>query len=96
MLKKVKMPPDTKYSWNLSNSPPEQFFRYAHFDITKAELLQLNRTQFPSLGIFVSKKVGNQKNKTTFIISVLKVVYWMVLVFSISNFLLIKIPREGN
>jgi hypothetical protein len=40
-----------------------------------AELLQLNRTQFPSLGIFVSKKVGNQKTKTTFIISVLKVVY---------------------
>ena len=28
----------------------------------KAELLQLNRTQFPSLGTFVSKKVGNQKN----------------------------------
>ena len=28
----------------------------------KAELLQLNRTQFPSLGIFVNKKVGNQKN----------------------------------
>ena len=29
---------------------------------TKAELLQLNRTQFPSLGIVFSKKVGNQKN----------------------------------
>jgi hypothetical protein len=28
----------------------------------KAELLQLNRTQFPSLGIFFSKKVGNPKN----------------------------------
>ena len=28
----------------------------------KAELLQINRTQFPSLGIFVRKKVGNQKN----------------------------------
>jgi hypothetical protein len=28
----------------------------------KAELLQLNRTQLPSLGIFVSKKIGNQKN----------------------------------
>ena len=27
----------------------------------KAELLQLNRTQIPSLGIFVSKKVRNQK-----------------------------------
>ena len=29
----------------------------------KAESLQLNRTQFPSLRIFVSKKVGNRKNK---------------------------------
>ena len=28
----------------------------------KAELLQLNCTQFLSLGIFVSKKVGNRKN----------------------------------
>ena len=28
----------------------------------KAELLQLNRTQVPSLGIFGSKKVGNQNN----------------------------------
>jgi hypothetical protein len=30
----------------------------SRFD-SKAELLQLNRTQFPSLRIFVSKKVGN-------------------------------------
>ena len=29
---------------------------------TKAELPQLNHTQFPSLGIFASKKVGNRKN----------------------------------
>ena len=36
----------------------------------KAELLQLNCTQFPSLEIFVSKKVGNQKTKTTFIIHI--------------------------
>ena len=28
----------------------------------KAELLQLDRTQYSSLGIFVSKKVGNRKN----------------------------------
>ena len=27
----------------------------------KAELLHLNRTQFPSLGIFINKKVGNRK-----------------------------------
>ena len=33
---------------------------------TKAELLQLNYTQFPSLGIFDSKKVGNKKTKATF------------------------------
>ena len=30
--------------------------------VPKAELLQLNRTQFSSLGIFISKKVGNRKN----------------------------------
>ena len=30
--------------------------------LSKAELLQLNQTQFPSLGFFVSKKVGNLKN----------------------------------
>ena len=35
---------------------------YEKNEISKAELLQLNRTQFSSLGIFVSKKVGNQKN----------------------------------
>ena len=36
-----------------------RIFIYFH----KAELLQLNRTQSYSLGIFVSKKVGNRKNK---------------------------------
>ena len=36
----------------------------------KAELLQLNHTQFPSLGIFVSKRLEIEKIKTTFIISV--------------------------
>ena len=38
---------------------------YTKIICTKAELLQegiLFCTQFPSLGIFVSKKVGNQKN----------------------------------
>ena len=30
--------------------------------ISKAELLQLNQTQFPYLRFFVSKKVGNLKN----------------------------------
>ena len=32
------------------------------------------------------KKLGIEKTKTTFIISVLKVEYWVVLVSSISNF----------
>ena len=43
-------------------------------NIHKAELLQLNRTQFPSLGFFV-KKLEIEKTKTTFITSVLKFVY---------------------
>ena len=30
--------------------------------VSKAELLQLYRTQFPFLEFFVSKKVGNGKN----------------------------------
>ena len=34
--------------------------------MSKAELLQLNRTQFPSLGIFVNEKVGNRKNQYHF------------------------------
>ena len=47
----------------------------------KAELLQLNRTQFSLL-----KKLQIEKTKTTSIISVLKVVKFVVLVSSISNF----------
>ena len=47
--------------------------------MVKAKLLQLIFTQFPPLGIFVIKKVGNQK-------TVLKIAYWVVLVFPISNF----------
>jgi hypothetical protein len=38
----------------------------SRFTITKAELPQegiLFRTQFPSLGIFIKKKVGFQKNQ---------------------------------
>ena len=31
-------------------------------NLFKADLLQLNHTQFPSLRIFVGKKVGNRKN----------------------------------
>ena len=48
---------------------------------SKAELLQLNRTQFSSLGFLISKKLGIEKTITTFIISVLKFVYLVVLVF---------------
>jgi hypothetical protein len=37
-------------------------FMTKYSDVVKAESLQVNRTQFPSPGIFVSKKVGNRKN----------------------------------
>ena len=43
---------------------------------TKAELLQLNRTQF-----LLAKKLEIKKSKTTFILSVLKNVYKVVLAF---------------
>ena len=42
---------------------------------TKAELLQLNSTRFPSLEILLAKKLEIEKTKNTFIISVLKVVH---------------------
>ena len=41
----------------------------------KAELLQLNRTQFPSLDFLLVKKLEIEKTKTIFLMSVLKVVY---------------------
>jgi hypothetical protein len=56
----------------------------------KAELLQLNPTQFPSLGFFLVKKLEIEKTKTTFIQSVLKVVYCLVSVFLIFNFFINK------
>ena len=75
--------------------------------INKAELLQLNCTQFSSLGIFLVKMLEIEKTKTTFNISVLNVVYWVVLFFLISNFFINKnsqgrklsakkIPSSGN
>ena len=46
--------------------PFQQSFVLIPGQNTKAELLQLTRTQFPSLGIFISKKVGNRKNDDHF------------------------------
>ena len=40
--------------------------------------------------VLVMKKLEIDKTKPTFIISVLKVEYWLVLVSSISNFFLLK------
>ena len=40
----------------------------------KAELLQLNQTQIPSLGNFVNKKVGNQITTSTVLHQLLKLV----------------------
>ena len=50
------------FSWNSiaqkTNKVLDKILPYE----AKVELLKLNGTQFTSLGIFVSKKVGNQKN----------------------------------
>ena len=60
----------------------------------KAELVKVNYLPEP---ILLIKKLEIEKIKTTFIISVLKVVYysWPYL-FQNPTFLLIKIPSEGN
>ena len=49
-------------NWNFHQMLDLGFSDTSNFSSFKAELLQLNCTQFPSLGFFVSKKVGNQKN----------------------------------
>ena len=45
----------------------------------KAKFTQVStffpRTHFPSLGVFVNKKMETEKTKTTFVVLVLKVVY---------------------
>jgi hypothetical protein len=58
---------NSKKVWEMFFVPTQNFWTLLYlvkikFIQSKAELLQLNRTQFPSLGIFVSKKVGNRKN----------------------------------
>ena len=61
----------TKWSFSNENSKFQTTFDH----LTKAKLLQLNRTQFPSLGILLVKILEIQNITITFIISVLKVVY---------------------
>ena len=53
-------------SWHVQDMKPNNSEHWINICSTKAELLQLNRTQFPSLGIFVTKKVGNGKNADHF------------------------------
>ena len=58
--------------------------------VAKAELLQEDiffLIHLFAIDILVMKKLEIEKTKPIFIISVLKVEYWVVLVFSISNFL---------
>ena len=65
--------------------------------VCKAELLQLNRTQFLSLGIFVSKKVGDRKKSDHFYyISFKSCFLGGPSFFPNPTFLSIKIPREGK
>ena len=68
MLKKAKMPQDTKYSWNLSNSPLEQFFRYAHLGITgksvsEALILESVNSQYDDR-LFIDSRLQYKKNSS--------------------------------
>ena len=68
----LKMPPSEGTDFKMSTSgivilfvcleTSTLFDYFLPLPMTKAELLQLNRTQFSSLGIFICKKVGNRKN----------------------------------
>ena len=60
----------------------------------KAELLQLNHTQFPSLGIFVSKRLEIEKIKTTFIMIFKSCIQGGLNFFKFQLFLLTKVLRE--
>ena len=55
-----------------------------------------SRTDFLPWEFLLSKKLEIEKTKTTFIISVLKVVSQVTQFFQILTFLLTKVPREGN
>ena len=66
---------------------------------SKAELLQEGiffHIHLFAREVLVMKKLGIEKTKTTFIISVLKVEYWVVLVSSISNFFTNKISLANK
>ena len=45
--------------WNQSDESVKKPKNGNKRQVSKAELLQLDRTQFSSLGIFICKKVGN-------------------------------------
>ena len=68
---------------------------YFHNRYCKAEYHQLNQKPIPYLGYFANKMWEIKKTKVTFIISVFRVVNWVHLVFSTSNFFTNKIPWEG-
>ena len=62
----------------------------------KAELLQLKPHPFICMRNSINKKLEIEKTKPTFIISVLKVEYWVVLVSSISNFFSNKLSHANK
>ena len=74
----------------------KRLFNYSKKDATKAELLQLKPHPFICMRNFITTKVGNQKAKPTFIISVLKVVYQVALLSLISNFFSNKISHANK
>ena len=63
---------------------------------SKAELLQLKLIHLFARELFLMKKLEIEKTKPTFIISVLKVEYQVVLVSSISNFFINKMSLANK
>jgi hypothetical protein len=63
---------------------------------TKAKLLQLKLIHIFAREILPMKKLEIEKTKSTFIVSVLKVEYWLALVSSTFNFFINKIALANK
>jgi hypothetical protein len=67
-----------------------------HYSQNKAELLQLKLIHLFASELLLMKKLEIEKTKSTFVISVLKVEYLVVLVSSISSFFINKMSLANK
>ena len=83
--------------WKTLGQFQDNFLRqYLSVAQSKAKLLQLKLIHIFARAILLMKKLEIEKTKPTYIISVLKVVYWVALVSSIFNIFINKIALTNK